>query len=115
MTIDAIREYALGFPGVAEDIKWGNNLCFTVGGKIFLIVNPDEFPVSASFKTTAELFEELTAGNLFIPAPYLARNNWLMAENVALVEWSEWKKYIAGSYNLVFHKLSARVRKLNLP
>jgi predicted DNA-binding protein (MmcQ/YjbR family) len=47
------------FPGVTKDIKWGEHLCFNIGGKIFLVTAPDNVPVSASFKTSDEDFESL--------------------------------------------------------
>ena len=32
---DALYEYCRGLPGVTEDIKWGHDLIFSVGGKMF--------------------------------------------------------------------------------
>jgi predicted DNA-binding protein (MmcQ/YjbR family) len=110
MTIEAIREYALSLPGVTEDIKWEHNLCFSVGGKIFLITNPDDFPVSASFKATDEEFEELTGRDGIVPAPYLARNKWVMVKDAERFGKSEWEAFIRQSYDLIFAKLPGKVK-----
>jgi predicted DNA-binding protein (MmcQ/YjbR family) len=112
MTIEFIRKHALGLPGVTEDIKWEHNLCFSVGGKLFLITNPDDFPVSASFKTTDELFEELTAREGIMPAPYLAKNKWVMVADVSRIDAKEWYGFVENSYQLIFQKLPRKSQEL---
>ena len=57
MTIEDIRAICMELPGVTEDIKLGEHLCFNVGGKSFVFTSPDRAPVSASFKVPAEDFE----------------------------------------------------------
>ena len=111
MTIEEIRNFALSLPGTTEDIKWEHNLCFSVGSKIFLIANPDQYPVSASFKTTVEGFEELTNREGIIPAPYLARNKWVLVEDIERIGKAEWELFIKGSYDLVFSKLPKKIRE----
>ena len=32
MAIDQLRKYCLSLPAVTEDVKWENNLVFSVGG-----------------------------------------------------------------------------------
>jgi predicted DNA-binding protein (MmcQ/YjbR family) len=110
MTIEKIREHALGLPGTTEDIKWEHNLCFSVGGKLYLITNPDDYPVSASFKADEEQFEELIAREGIIPAPYLAKNKWVMVEDVSSIDTQEWLKLVKISYQLVFEKLTRKVK-----
>ena len=36
MDIEDIRIMCTSLPGVTEDIKWGNDLVFSVGGKCFV-------------------------------------------------------------------------------
>lgn len=112
MTIDEVRKYCLSLPGVTEDIKWEDHLCFCVGAKMFLITSPDRFPVNASFKTTDEGFEELIVRDGIIPAPYLARNKWVQVENIEKIKASEWKEFINTSYRLVFSKLPQKAKKV---
>jgi len=111
MTIEEIRKYCLKLPGVTEDIKWKDHLCFSVGAKMFLLTSPDSFPVSASFKTKDELFEELTTREGIIPAPYMARNKWVHLDNIDRLTASEWKEHIKTSYDLVYSKLPAKLKK----
>src|ERR1700757_973250 len=37
MNIDQLRKICLSFPGVTEQIQWGDDLLFKVGGKMFAI------------------------------------------------------------------------------
>jgi hypothetical protein len=34
MNVEAIREFCLAFPKAKENLQWGDDLCFKVGGKI---------------------------------------------------------------------------------
>ena len=40
-TVDTLREICLALPGVTEDIKWGADLAFSVGGKMFCVLNTE--------------------------------------------------------------------------
>ena len=87
-------------PSVTEDIKWGNDLCFLIGGKIFCVV-PLEIPLKVSLKVTDEEYDTLTEQQGIIPAPYAARNKWILVENANLFAPENWKFYITQSYNMV--------------
>ncbi len=111
MTIEHLRTIADTLPGTTEDIKWEDHLCFNIGGKMYLVTSPDSVPVSASFKTTPELFEILTAREGIIPAPYLARNMWVHIDDIMRLTTGEWKEYMSLAYTLVFSKLPAKFRR----
>src|SRR5688572_3979938 len=111
MTIAELREICLMFPGVTEDIKWGDHLCFNIGGKMFLVTAPDNVPVSASFKVSDEDFETLPNRPGFIPAPYMARNKWIFVDDINRFSKKEWEKYMKQSYNLIASKLPLRLQK----
>lgn len=111
-----LRKYSLGLRGVTEDIKWGHDLCFCVGGKMFLVVGLDTQPVSASFKTDVDQFEELIQQPAFKPAPYLARHYWVYTDDITRMALKDWENYIQKAYNLVFAKLPGRIKlKINSP
>jgi len=57
MKVDAIREYCLDFPEAKENLQWGDELCFKVGGKIFVMLGLDN--PRLCFKCTPEAFDEL--------------------------------------------------------
>jgi predicted DNA-binding protein (MmcQ/YjbR family) len=61
MNIEEIQNLCKQLPGVTEDIKWGSDLCFSVGGKMFLVAGLELSPVTASFKVTDEQFEEMSS------------------------------------------------------
>lgn len=110
MELSEIRNYCLSLPGVTEDIKWGDHLCFSVGGKMFLVTSPDNYPVTASIKTTDEDFNELTNREGIIPAPYMARNKWVHLDNIARFSDKEWIKLLDIAYNLKLSQLSKKAK-----
>jgi predicted DNA-binding protein (MmcQ/YjbR family) len=106
--VETLQIICNALPDVTEDIKWGQDLCFCVGGKMFLVVVPDKIPIPASFKTTEELFIELIEKEGFQPAPYVARHKWVYIDNINRLNEKEWKGHITRSYELVKAKLSKK-------
>jgi predicted DNA-binding protein (MmcQ/YjbR family) len=111
MTIEDIQKICAQYRGVTQDIKWEDHLCFNVGDKMFLITAPDAVPVSASIKVSGEDFEEISARQGFMPAPYLARYKWVWMDDITRLSPREWEAYIETAYRLVSSKLSPRIRK----
>jgi predicted DNA-binding protein (MmcQ/YjbR family) len=106
MTIQAIRAICNALPGVTEDIKWGSDLAFSIGGKMFCVVNTEP-PNQMSFKCTADDFAELVEREGVIPAPYLARAMWVQQTELAGDAFSrgELERLLRTSYELVAQKL----------
>jgi len=98
-------------PGVTEDIKLGEHLCFNVGGKSFVFTSPDRVPVSASFKVPDEDFEEITTREGIIPQPYIARYKWVLVDDINRLSKKEWEFYLKQSYTLIAAKLPAKIKK----
>jgi predicted DNA-binding protein (MmcQ/YjbR family) len=111
MEIEEIQQFCLSLPGVTEEIKWEHNLCFSVAGKLFLLVSLDETPPRASFKVPEDDFDEICCKTGYRQAPYFARNKWVMVEDITLPPRDEWKAFITNSYGLVKMKLPAKTRK----
>lgn len=111
MEIDDLQKLCKSLKGVTEDIKWEDHLCFNVGGKMFLITSPDRVPHSATFKVREEDFDEITERDGFSQAPYMARNMWVLVDDINRVGKTEWKKLIKTSYDLVFGKLTLKMQK----
>jgi len=111
MEVEDIQNICRQFPGVTEDIKWGNDLVFSVGGKMFCVAGLDQSPVTASFKVTDEEFEEMSNRPGFKPAPYVAKYKWVFIEDINNMKKTEWKKYLRQSYDLVKEKLSLKLKK----
>lgn len=104
MNIESLRTLCLSLPGVTEDIKWGHDLCFSVGGKMFCVTAADD-ESGASFKVLDEEFDELTSREGIIPAPYMARNKWVFVLEFSWLNDSEWAHYVRQSYELAKAKL----------
>jgi predicted DNA-binding protein (MmcQ/YjbR family) len=105
MTIDGLRRICMSLPGATEDIKWGAGLAFSVGGKMFCVVNIEP-PHQMSFKCTPEGFAELTEREGIIPAPYLARAMWVQESELgAVLERRELETLLRSSYDLVLATL----------
>ena len=112
MDIDSLREYCLSFAHATEDIKWGNDLLFRVGGKIFAAMDLEPAPVHRlSFKCTPEEFAELIEKENIIPAPYSARYHWVTLLEFDALKDAEIKRLINKSYEMVFAKLPNKVKK----
>ena len=111
MTVEDIQAFCKQLPGVTEDIKWGNDLVFSVGGKMFCVVGLEQVPTSASFKVKEEEFEEMSNWPTFKPAPYLAKYKWVWTADINQLKKSQWHSYIRQSYELVKEKLPAKIKK----
>jgi len=111
MNLEDIRSICTAFPSVTEDIKWGHDLVFSIGGKMFCVAGLDESPTSASFKVTDEEFDEISQRDGFRPAPYVAKYKWVLAEDINVMKKADWEKYLSQSYELVKAKLPPKIRK----
>ena len=111
MNIEELQNICKALPLVTEDIKWGNDLVFSIGGKMFCVAGLNQSPTTASFKVTDEEFDEMCDREGFKPAPYVAKYKWVWTENINKMSKGEWKKYIKQSYDLVKEKLPAKIKK----
>ena len=111
MDVETIRRLCLSFPHVTEDIQWGDDLLFRIGGKIFVSVSLS--PAAEGrfyFKCTPEEFAELVERDGIVPAPYVARYHWVTVERDEALTVAEFRRFIRNSYDLVSAKLPAKVR-----
>lgn len=112
MTLDALRSYCLLFPGATEDIKWGADLTFCVGAKMFAMTSlGTAYPEWLSLKVTPDVFAEYTERTGIIPSPYLARYKWISIQSFESVSEKELKELISMSYELVYQKLPQKIKK----
>jgi predicted DNA-binding protein (MmcQ/YjbR family) len=112
MDLEGVRKICLGFPHTTENIQWGADLCFKIGGKMFCVCNTE--PVGEqprmSFKTTPEGFAELCERDGVIPAPYMARNKWVSLMGWNTLPAAELKERLRESYDLVLGKLPKKTQ-----
>lgn len=115
MNLDSIRRFCLSLSHATENVQWGNDLVFKVGGKMFAVANLNRAEENrVSFKCTPEKFAELTEMPGIIPAPYAARYFWVAVQSDDALRMSEIEDLIRQSHEMVFTKLPKKVQeKLN--
>lgn len=111
MSVEWIRKCCMSFPHATEQVQWENDLLFKVGGKMFAATPLIPARVFLSFKCTPDGFAELTERPGVIPAPYLARSQWVAMESEDALPASEVKQLLRKSYDLVFAKLPKKTQK----
>lgn len=111
MNLESLRAFCLSLPGATADIKWGQDLVFSVGKKMFCAVNTEP-PHQFSFKTTANDFAELVEREGMRPAPYLARAMWVQEEQLGeTLDRAERERLLRQAYELVRATLPKRLRE----
>jgi predicted DNA-binding protein (MmcQ/YjbR family) len=111
MNLESLRAFCLSLPGATADIKWGQDLVFSVGEKMFCVVNTEP-PHQFSFKTSDEDFAELVEREGMKPAPYLARAMWVQEEQLGeTLDRAERERLVRQAYELVRAKLPKRLRE----
>jgi predicted DNA-binding protein (MmcQ/YjbR family) len=111
MNIEAAKALCRTFPGCTEDIKWGADLVFSVGDKMFAVTRAGNDAGGISFKVEDQRFLELTDRPGIIPAPYLARAKWVYVEDLKAIGDAEAAELLRQSYELVFAKLTKTLQR----
>lgn len=105
MNLDKLRAHCLSHPGATEQIQWGADLVFKVGGKMFCVACTEPAANAMSFKCDDETFAELIEREGAIPAPYMARNTWVALEKFDTLPDRELTPLVTRAYELVRDKL----------
>jgi predicted DNA-binding protein (MmcQ/YjbR family) len=108
--IDWLRALCLSFPHASEQLTWGV-LTFRVNGKMFAVAALEPAKVWLSFKCSPENFAELTEREGIIPAPYLARAQWIALETRDALSRDELAALLRESYDFVFARLPRKARE----
>jgi predicted DNA-binding protein (MmcQ/YjbR family) len=114
MDVESIREYCLRFPRATENLQWGDELCFKIGGKIFVMLGLDNPRLCC--KCMPQVFAELIEREDIRPAPYVGRYKWVMLDRLDALGRDELKDLIRQSYEMVAAKTTAKklLKKGNL-
>jgi predicted DNA-binding protein (MmcQ/YjbR family) len=113
VNLDSLREYCLSLPDATENIQWGADLVFKIGGKMFTVASTEPGQSKVSFKCTPEEFAELVEQDGIKPADYVARYHW-----VTLLRWDalpdrEIRRLVTDSYEMVKAKLPKKRASAN--
>jgi len=111
MNIEDLQAICKKLPATTEDIKWGNDLVFSVGTKMFCVARLDQSPTTASFKVTDEQFDAMCSREGFKPAPYVAKYKWVWLDDIDRMSKKEWQHFVQQSYEMVKAKLPAKMKK----
>jgi predicted DNA-binding protein (MmcQ/YjbR family) len=104
VNVDLVRRYCLSSPHATENLQWGEELCFKIGGKIFAIVGLGAVPQSICLKCSPEKFAELLEVEGIEPAPYVGRYKWVLLRRLDILPASELQALIRESYEMVAAK-----------
>ena len=108
MTREEFHAAAMALPGAVLDIKWGDDHCYCVGGKMFAAV--DGGYSQLGFKATEIAFEALIAAGRAKPSKYLARAHWLSMTDLEDLDAAEVADWLATAHGLVAAKLTKKLR-----
>ena len=112
MDAKRIEKIVAGWPGVTQDIKWGDDLVFSVASKMFVVTcfrGPQQG--TFSFKVPDDRFLEFTDRHGIVPAPYMARARWVMVLPDAKLAKGELETLLRQSYELVRAKLPKKTQR----
>jgi len=110
MSLDWVRNFCLSLPHTTEMIQWEIDLLFKIGGKMYAVMTLEPFAVCLSFKCTAEQFAELIERPGVIPAPFLARAQWVALQRPDALPRKELEPLLRKSYELVLAKLPKKTQ-----
>ena len=111
MRLARLQSLALSLPHTTVVKQWGGCLVYKVAGKMFLILVLDADTLEGVvFKCTPEEFDELTAIDGIIQAPYCAKRMWAKVEDLAALPEPTLNARIRRSYDLVVAGLPKKTR-----
>jgi len=97
-------------PGTTEDVKWGNDLAFSIGGKMYAVFAADGDDATFSCKVDEHDFGSITEIDGVRPAPYAARYHWIAVDDPKALSGADAKSLIRRSHELVKEKLPRKAR-----
>jgi len=118
MDNEAIREFCLSLPHVAETVNWGHHLVYwagdrDIGGKMFAMTDLDGTGFGVLwFHCGAERFDELREIEGICASPYLAKAFWVTVERWDVLRPRQIQDELRRAHALVLAKLSKRTQTI---
>lgn len=111
MNETALRTLFADWPGVSADVKWADDLVYSVGGKMFAVYCLQGAQQGyLSFRVGPERFLEFTDRPGLRPAPYLARAHWIQRVETKALGTAELKTLLRSSFDHAVSKLTRAQR-----
>ena len=104
--LEQLRDFCLGIEGAREEFSFGaeSPVYKAANGKIFAISSDHADGAHVSLKLTPEEVIEAMTLPFVRPAPYLAKNHWVMTVITNPAEFDMTTEWIARSHELVTAK-----------
>lgn len=112
MTRKEFDKYCGSLKSTTHVVQWEGESVWKIGGKIFAIHSgrDDESCQILSIKCSELNFQILRELEGIIPAPYLARGNWVQIQTKEAMSNDDVKDYIKLSYDIISKKLTKKLR-----
>lgn len=112
MNIADVEKHLMSLPHTTLSIQWGNDRVFKIAGKMYAVVGQDEAkkPAGMSFKATPESFRILTELPGIIPAPYLARAQWVYLDKSTRLPSKDLKAYLTRAHAIIASGLTRKLQ-----
>jgi predicted DNA-binding protein (MmcQ/YjbR family) len=106
-----VTKHLLSLPGAVLSVQWGDDHIFKVGGKMFAAMGPKKRgPQGISFKADEMSFHVLTQKRGIVPAPYLARAQWVRLDKLDRLPDTQLKAYLARAHGIIAARLPRKTR-----
>lgn len=120
MTREEFDEFCGALKSTTHVVQWGGASVWKVGGKIFAVCSKwgAGGHSKISFKCSDLAYDILRQQPDIVPAPYLARAQWVQVETAAALSDQDLRDYIRTAYGIIMAKLTKAKRKelgLSLP
>jgi len=113
MTREEFDDYCKSLKATTHVVQWGGASVWKIGGKIFTIAplyEKAEYQ-RISFKCSELSYEILCQQDGIIPAPYLARAQWVQVLEEGVMSDEQIKEYIHDAYDIIKAKLTKKLQK----
>jgi predicted DNA-binding protein (MmcQ/YjbR family) len=110
MKLDEVIKHCRHLKHTTEDVKWGSVLAFSIGRKMYCCISLDE-KFAVSFKCSRGNFLALTELPGIIPAPYLARHQWIKITGSRALPKKELLRLITESQRIVYKDLPRKIKQ----
>ncbi len=112
MTRDEFDTFCRSLRAATHVVQWRGASVWKVGGKMFaLCSSPASRPhAKVRFKCSPMSYELLKMQDGIIPAPHLARAQWVQIESPDAMADDDIRLYLAEAHRIIAARLSRRVR-----
>ncbi len=108
--LDDVINHCRSLKHTTGDVKWESVLAFSIGRKMYCCISLEE-KFGVSFKCTRGNFLALTERPGIIPAPYLAKYQWIKITGSAALPKKELFRLVTDSQRLVYDGLPKRLQQ----